>query len=69
MNIFYKTIYNLRYYFYIIYYKLLILLTNQRKRLAWAKKHQNWTIVEWKKVLFSDKLTFTVFKTTEKQYV
>ena len=31
------------------------------KRLAFAKKHRNWTIQQWSKVLFSDESTFQQF--------
>ena len=38
------------------------LLTHKmkRKRLAWAKKYKNWTLDDWKKVLFSDLTHFVV---------
>ena len=32
----------------------------KRKRLAWAKKYKNWTLDDWKKVLFSDLTHFVV---------
>ena len=32
----------------------------KRKRLAWAKKYKNWTLDDWKKVLFSDEIHFVV---------
>ena len=28
--------------------------TNNKKRLAWAKKHEQWTLDQWKSVLWSD---------------
>ena len=28
--------------------------TNNKKRLAWAKKHEQWTLDRWKSVLWSD---------------
>ena len=31
------------------------------KRLAFAKKHRDWTIQQWSKVLFSDESTFQQF--------
>lgn len=34
--------------------KPLLTNTHQKKRLAFAKKYQNWTINDWKKVLWSD---------------
>jgi len=69
INTFRKAIYSLGYHSRVMCRKPLISLTNQRKRLAWAKERQNWTIADWKKVLFSDESTFTVFKITGKQYV
>ena len=30
--------------------------TNNKKRLAWAKKHEQWTLDRWKSVLWSDDL-------------
>jgi hypothetical protein len=30
----------------------------KKKCLAWAKKYKNWTVEEWKKVLFSDETYF-----------
>ncbi len=38
-------------------------LLNQRqrkKRLTWAKEKKNWTVVQWSKVLFSDKSKFCI---------
>lgn len=33
----------------------------QRKaRVEWARQHANWTVDDWKKVLFSDESTFTI---------
>ena len=34
--------------------KPLIKRTNQKKRLEWAKKHRDWTVEDWNKVIFSD---------------
>lgn len=34
---------------------------NKIKRLAWAKKHQNWSISQWKRMLWSDESKFEVF--------
>ena len=38
------------------------LLTHKmkRRRLAWAKKYKNWTLDDWKKVLFSDETHFVM---------
>jgi hypothetical protein len=35
--------------------------TNNKKRLAWAKKHKKWTLDRWKSVLWSDESKFTMF--------
>ena len=45
-------------------------LTSQmkKKRLEFAKKHIDWSIEDWKKVLFSDESTFQQF-TIRKNYV
>ena len=40
--------------------KQLLTLKMQKKRLKWAKKHTNWTVEDWKKVLFSDESHFLV---------
>ena len=38
--------------------------TNKKKRLAWAKKHEQWTLDRWKSVLWSDEAKFEIFVTT-----
>ena len=35
--------------------------TNNKKRLAWVKKHEQWTLDQWKFVLWSDESTFWDF--------
>uniref|UniRef100_A0AAZ3R819 Transposase Tc1-like domain-containing protein n=1 Tax=Oncorhynchus tshawytscha TaxID=74940 RepID=A0AAZ3R819_ONCTS len=35
--------------------------TNKKKRLAWAKKHEQWTLDRWKFVLWSDESNFEFF--------
>jgi hypothetical protein len=35
--------------------------TNQKKILAWAKKHEQWTLDQWKCVLWSDESEFEIF--------
>lgn len=42
---------------------------NKRKRLAWAKLHKNWTIEDWKQVLWSDESKFEFFGSKRRQYV
>ena len=35
--------------------------TNKKKRLAWAKKHKQWTLDRWKSVLWSEESKFEIF--------
>lgn len=42
---------------------------NKVKRLQWAKKHKNWSINQWKKVLFTDESKFEIFGGKRRQYV
>ena len=35
--------------------------TNKNKRLAWAKKHEQWTLDRWNSVVWSDEHTFEIF--------
>ena len=35
--------------------------TNKNKRLAWAKKHEQWTLDQWKSVLWSGQSKFEMF--------
>jgi hypothetical protein len=35
--------------------------TNKKKRLAWVKKHELWTLNRWKSVLWSDESKFEMF--------
>lgn len=41
--------------------KPLLRQQNVAKRLAWAKYHKDWTITQWKKVLWSDESKFEIF--------
>ena len=34
---------------------------NKKKRLAWHKKHKQWTLDQWKSVLFSDESKCVIF--------
>ncbi|KAG1167121.1 hypothetical protein G6F46_012603 [Rhizopus delemar] len=34
---------------------------HQKNRLKWCKKHQNWTVDDWKKVIFSDETKINIF--------
>lgn len=42
--------------------KPLISAQNKVKRLAFAEKHRNWTVDDWKKVLWTDESTFCQFQ-------
>ena len=35
--------------------------TSKKKRLAWAKKHKQWTLDWWKSVRWSDESKFKIF--------
>ena len=41
--------------------KLQLKDTNDKKRLAWAKKQEQWTLDQWKYVLWSDESKFEIF--------
>jgi transposase len=41
---------------------------NKFKRLVWAVKHKDWTIEEWKKVMWSDEKKFELFNTKRRTY-
>ena len=42
---------------------------NVAKRLEWCKNLQNWSLEQWKNVIFSDESSFTLFPTTGRVYV
>ena len=39
----------------------------KRKRLAFAKARKNWTILQWRRVLFSDESPFELFQAPNRQ--
>src|SRR6266404_8405316 len=41
---------------------------NVAKRKAWAAAHSDWTVEDWKQVLFSDESKFMLFKSDGRQY-
>lgn len=49
--------------------KPLLRKANVKKRLKWARKHKNWTVEDWKKVLWSDESKFEVFGSKRRIYV
>ena len=44
--------------------KPLISSANKIKRLAFAEQHKNWTMADWRKVVWSDKSIFSQFQTS-----
>ena len=40
--------------------KPLLSKKQMKKRLVWKKKHQNWTVVQWREVIWSDESKFCV---------
>lgn len=42
---------------------------NRHKRLQWAKEHANWTVDDWKNVLWSDESKFEVFGQRRRVFV
>ena len=43
--------------------------TNNKKRLAWAKKHEQWTLDWWKSVLWSDESKIGIFGSNRRVFV
>ena len=42
--------------------KPLITKANQKKRLWFAREHKDWTVEDWKKVMWSDESRLTLFQ-------
>lgn len=42
---------------------------NKKKRLQWAQQHRNWTLEQWKNVLWTDESKFELFGTRRRIYV
>ena len=42
---------------------------HKKKRLAWARKYQDWVITDWEKVLFSDESLIHLIPQTRRKYV
>jgi transposase len=49
--------------------KPLLRTYNINYRLQWARKYCDWTLKDWKRVIFSDESPFTLFQINGKQYV
>ena len=42
---------------------------NKQKRFVWAKKHKEWTLDQWKSVLWSDESKFEIFGSNRRVFV
>lgn len=42
---------------------------NKKKRLQWVQQHRNWTLEQWKNVLWTDESKFELFGTRRRIYV
>ena len=42
--------------------KPLLTETNRKKRLQFARDHKNWTLEQWRKIMWSDERPFTLFQ-------
>ena len=49
--------------------KPLLSKTNVSKHLEWCRNLQNWSLEQWKNVIFSDESSFTLFPTSGRVYV
>ncbi len=48
--------------------KPFLTVEHRKKRLAWAKKHNTWTIDDWKKVIWSDESAFGLVEGEGREY-
>ncbi|MDQ9577982.1 hypothetical protein, partial [Serratia marcescens] len=46
-----------------------LLSSNMQKRFVWAKKHKEWTLDQWKSVLWSDESKSVIFGSTRRVFV
>jgi transposase len=49
--------------------KPLLSYDHMQRRLEWAKKHVDWTVEDWKRVLFSDETPFCLFQSFGRKIV
>ena len=49
--------------------KPLLRKVNKTKRLQWAKQHKNWSVEDFKKVLWTDESKFEIFGNKRRSYV
>ena len=48
--------------------KPLLRAVNKVKRLEWARRHKNWRVEQWMKVLWTDEKKFELFNSKRRQY-
>lgn len=48
--------------------KPLLSMVNKLKRLQWAYRHRNWTVEQWKTVLWTDEKKFELFNSKRRTY-
>ena len=48
--------------------KPLLRAANKVKRLEWARRHKNWRVEQWMKVLWTDEKKFELFNSKRRQY-
>jgi len=49
--------------------KPLLSSKNKKKRLTWAFEHKDWTVEQWKNVMWTDESKFDIFGSKRKTYV
>lgn len=49
--------------------KPLLRKKNKQKRYAWAQAHKNWTVEDWKQVLWSDESKFEIYGSRRRVFV
>ena len=47
----------------------MLMKQNNVKRLQWIKVHEDWTIKEWNKVIWTDESKFEIFGSNKRVYV
>ena len=62
MNSIHKEAHLLGFYGRAAAHKPLITKSNRAARLMWCKAHRNWTVDQWKRVLWSDESRFTLYR-------
>ena len=55
-------------YSYVKKRKPLLTKIHRKRRYAFAQKHQNWTMDDWRRVLWTDESKFNLFGSDGKQY-